>query len=318
MILPGPILHHYPRSPYAEKVRRGLKGLEYRAVIVPSWMPKPGLMPLTGGYRRTPVMQWGADVYCDTLLILEEIERRHPTPTLFPGESQALATALGWAIEKSIFVAAVGVIVGLTGQGYPRALVEDRGPFFGFSLEHAPMLAKQSLFVDRLNAHLVWLSGLRRDGRAFLLGQAPSAADLAAYHPLWHLRRAGGDPAAAQTVLTLLPRLSDLLGWMDRVAAIGHGTPHEIAAKEALAEARNADPAPPDLASIKPGTAPVALHGIEVGSEVTMTPDDSGRDPVRGRLVAVTDTRVVLRRTDPGLGEINVHFPRAGFDAATA
>lgn len=105
---------------------------------------------------------------------------------------------------------------------------------------------------------------------------------------------------------------------MDRVAAIGHGTPHEIAAEEALAEARNADPAPPDLASIEPGTASAALQGIEVGSEVTMMPDDSGRDPVRGRLVAVSDTRVVLRRTDPGLGEINVHFPRAGFDAAAA
>lgn len=316
----GLILHHYPRSPYAEKVRLalGLKGLEYRAVIVPSWMPKPGLTPLTGGYRRTPIMQCGADVYCDTLLILEEIERRHPTPTLFPDGAQALATALGWGIEKSVFIPAVGVIAGLTGQAYPRELVDDRGPFFGFSLEHAPMLAKQPVFVDRLNAHLAWLArllhdGLLHDGRPFLLGQAPGAADLAAYHPLWHLRRAGGDPAAAQAVLTLLPRLPDLLPWMDRVAAIGHGTPHEIAAADALAEARHATPAP-----VEPGLPFAALHGIEPGSEVTMTPDDSGRDPVQGRLLAVTETRVVLRRTDLALGEINVHFPRAGFDAAAA
>lgn len=313
MTVPGLILHHYPRSPYAEKVRLalGLKGLEYRAVIVPSWMPKPGLTPLTGGYRRTPVMQCGADVYCDTLLILEEIELRHPTPTLFPNGVQALATVLGWSIEKSVFIPAVGVIVGLTGQTYPRELVEDRGPFFGFSLEHAPMLAQQPIFVDRLNAHLAWLGGLLHDSRPFLLGHAPSAADLAAYHPLWHLRRAGGDPAAVRTVLTLLPRLPDLLPWMDRVAAIGHGIPHEIAAADALAEARDATPAP-----IAPAPPFAALHGIEPGSEVTMTPDDSGRDPVQGRLLAVTETRVVLRRTDPALGEINVHFPRAGFDAA--
>ena len=111
-------------------------------------------------------------------------------------------------------------------------------------------------------------------------------------------------------MLTLLPRLPDLLPWMDRVAAIGHGTPHEIAAADALAEARDATPAPIDLG------APAALHGIAPGSEVTMTPDDSGRDPVKGRLLAVTETRVVLHRTDPALGEINVHFPRAGFDAA--
>ena len=29
-------------------------------------MPRPDLMPMTGGYRRTPVMQIGADIYCDT------------------------------------------------------------------------------------------------------------------------------------------------------------------------------------------------------------------------------------------------------------
>ena len=53
------ILHHYPRSPYAEKVRLalGLKGLAYGSVTIPTWMPKPDLLPLTGGYRRTPVMQ---------------------------------------------------------------------------------------------------------------------------------------------------------------------------------------------------------------------------------------------------------------------
>jgi glutathione S-transferase len=68
----GIILHHYPRSPFAEKVRLslGLKGLAYHAVTIPAVMPKPELMPLTGGYRRTPVLQVGADVYCDTLAIL--------------------------------------------------------------------------------------------------------------------------------------------------------------------------------------------------------------------------------------------------------
>ncbi len=50
------ILHHYANSPFSEKVRLvlGLKGLSWRSVTVPVMMPKPDVLALTGGYRRTP------------------------------------------------------------------------------------------------------------------------------------------------------------------------------------------------------------------------------------------------------------------------
>jgi glutathione S-transferase len=304
--MPDIILHHYPRAPHAEKVRLalGLKDLAYHSVLIPSWMPKPDLMPLTGGYRRTPVMQVGADVFCDTLLILRQLERMHPTPSLFPG-GEAMATALGRGVEKSIFDAAVGIIVCLTGHTYPRELVEDRGPFFGFSLAHADMLPKQAQFVNRLNAHLAWLGEILADGRPFLLGNVPSAADLCAYHPLWHVRR------SSEETPRLMPTLAPLFPWMDRVAAIGHGRPQDLPGPDALAIAAVAEPA------VVPETASQSgLFGLAVGDRISMTPDDTGRDPVVGRLLAVTDHAVVLRRTDERLGEINVHFPRAGFEAA--
>ena len=70
------ILHHYPSSPFAEKVRLvlGFKQLPWKSVIIPSVMPKPDVVALTGGYRRTPVLQIGADIYCDTSLICEVLE----------------------------------------------------------------------------------------------------------------------------------------------------------------------------------------------------------------------------------------------------
>lgn len=313
--MPGIVLHHYPRSPYAEKVRvaLGLKRLAYFSVTMRPWMPKPELMPLTGGYRRTPVLQVGADIFCDTMVILQQIERMHPSPSLFPGGCEDLATTLGWGIEKSIFVPAVGVIVGLTGQNYPRELVEDRLGFFGFSIEHKDMLPKQAQFVNRLNAHLVWLRGILAGGRPFLLGAEPSAADLCAYHPLWHLRRAGGDPTAARTVLDLLPTLGPLLPWMDRVAALGHGEPQELPAAEALALALRSTPA-----GAPPEQDAAGLSGLQPGEQVRVTPDDTGRDPVAGRLVAVTANEIVLRRHDEQVGEIQIHFPRAGFDVEPA
>ena len=82
----GIILHLYDSSPFTEKVRicLGIKGLAWQAVDQPVIIPKPDLTPLTGGYRRIPVMQIGADVYCDSALIVRELDRRYPTPSLFP------------------------------------------------------------------------------------------------------------------------------------------------------------------------------------------------------------------------------------------
>ncbi len=89
------ILHHYPQSPFSEKIRLllGYKKRSYQAVTIPIIMPKPDLMPLTGGYRKTPVMQMGADIYCDTAIICKVIDRLCPDDTIYPAGSQATATA---------------------------------------------------------------------------------------------------------------------------------------------------------------------------------------------------------------------------------
>ena len=309
--MPEIILHHYPRSPYAEKIRLalGLKGLSYGSVTTPAWMPKPDLMPLTGGYRRAPVLQVGADVFCDSALILHALERLHPSPSLFPAGSRAMAMALGSAIEKALFFQAVGLVAGLAGQAYPPDLLADRLACFGFSLEQAAMLPQQPLFADRINAQLVRLLDMLGDGRPYLLGAAVSAADLSAYHPLWQLRRAGGDAEAARTIEGLLPPLQRLRPWMERIAAIGHGHPEEMTGAEALAVAAAAAPMAPEEAPGTPG-----LHGGLLGETVRVAADDYGRDPVVGRLLAVSNQAIALRRTDPALGEITVHFPRVGFD----
>lgn len=83
------ILHHYGTSPYSEKVRLGLglKGLAWASVEIPVIMPKPDLTALTGGYRKTPVLQIGADIYCDSQLIMRELERRQPSPSFLSGRS---------------------------------------------------------------------------------------------------------------------------------------------------------------------------------------------------------------------------------------
>jgi glutathione S-transferase len=304
------ILHHYPASPFAEKIRLGLglKGLAWKSVIIPMVMPKPDLIPLTGGYRKTPVMQIGADIYCDTQLILRELEGRHPTPSFHPDGTAGLAEAFAFWAEKFMFGAAVGVAfaLGKTSDRFNDAFKADRAKFSGRDFDVAKMKAALPKLLDQLRAHLAHLDTMLSDGRKFLLGDKPSLADLAPYHCLWFIAQNAGADAPP---LKDLPRLRE---WMQRVAAIGHGNPTEIDGKAALEIARQATPATREAAD------PADPEGRKPGAMVSVVPDDTGRDPVVGALIASSAQEIVIKRNDPLVGEVMVHFPRAGFIVSTA
>ena len=295
------VLHHYPTSTYSERVRLafGLKGVAWRSVIIPPAMPKPDLLPLTGGYRRTPVLQIGADVYCDTQLILQVIERLHPRPSLYPDGNEGVALALAWWADKSIFAPALGVVADTISENIPTAFVTERRAF-GFPLGREDIGPFVHRYLQQGAAHLAWLAKMLADGRPFLLHK-PSAADLAAFCPLWLLRHQGG--AEAEAKLPLAP----LRGWYERVEAIGHGKFEEMSAAEALDLAKRSEPHAPTIVHADPS-------GLQMGAEVSVMPDDTGRDPVRGALVAANAEELVIRCENPRVGRINIHFPRAGFD----
>jgi glutathione S-transferase len=101
------ILHQYATSPFSEKIRAilGAKGLGWRAVEIPSILPKPDVVALTGGYRRTPVLQVGADIYCDTELIARFLDARVPNPPLYPARYAAAAVALAQWADATLFLA---------------------------------------------------------------------------------------------------------------------------------------------------------------------------------------------------------------------
>ena len=47
--------------------------------------------------------------------------------------------------------------------------------------------------------------------------------------------------------------------------------------------------------------------------QVRVVPDDYGFDPVEGEIVALQVHGIAIRREAPEVGEVVVHFPRAGF-----
>jgi glutathione S-transferase len=302
--MPDLILHHYPTSPFAEKVRvaLGIKQLAWKSVVIPNIMPKPDLMPLTGGYRRTPVLQVGADIYCDTQLILLEIERRFAKPPLLPVGQEGEARALAMWIDRTLFAPAVGVVMGTIGDQLPEAFKKDRSEFSGRPFDAERLKAGQPIARDQAYAQLSIAEQMLRDGRPFLLGGVPSLADCALWNPVWFLQvrmGAGNTPSP-------LNRCPKVLEWAQRMKAIGNGKPTEMSAADALEVAKAATPEPGKIDEQDPS-------GLKAGQTITITPDDTGKVPVTGTLVGLSPARISIIRSDERVGDVAVHFPRAGF-----
>jgi glutathione S-transferase len=299
------ILHHYDGSPFAEKTRLmlGYKGLAWRSVKVPVVMPKPDVVALTGGYRRTPFVQVGADVYCDTALIARLLEARAPTPRLFPPHLPLAPLLAQWA-DFTMFWTAVPYTLQPAGAahrfaGAPPEMMK------AFAADRAALttgMTRQTVADATVNlrAQLAALDAQLVAGGPFLFGD-PSIADFAVAHCVWFV--ASGGPVAE----ILAPHCA-LKTWFAGMQAFGHGRPEKMGSDEALAIAASAAAA----ASYAP-CAVAPGQGFEAGQAVTVTPTDYGRDPVAGTLMGLDVHEVVVRRTDERAGTVHVHFPRAGF-----
>ncbi len=296
------ILHHYDLSPFGEKIRLalGYKGLAWRSVEVPIWPPRPDTVPLTAGFRRTPVLQIGADIYCDTLLILRAIERRRPEPTLYPDEQIGLGAVLSWWADTTMFLPAATLTTSIIGDGVPDAFIQDRIAFMKHDFSKATSLRDLPLNRQRVAAQMTFLANMLKDGRPFLLGPNLSVADLSAYHPLWFARTNGGAEAAA-----MLP-FAPLRAWMDRIAAVGHGERQAIDAGEALSIAQAAEP------ETARGVAADDPSGLTAGVRVRIRCDDAN-DPIAGTLVGADASEIVIRHEDRRAGTVHVHLPRFGY-----
>ena len=300
------ILHHYPNSPFAEKIRLilGHKQLAWQSVFIPMIMPKPDLTALTGGYRRTPVLQIGADIYCDTALICDVLEHLAPSPALYPQAVKGAARIVAQWADSALFTAAMAynfqpagvaqVFAGAPAEAV-QAFVADRGAMRA----GAPRMASA-------DAGATYKSYLRRianmlHGQDFLLGEQPCVADFAVYHPLWFTQER--TPALAG----IFDATPEVQSWMARMKAIGHGTPGKFSAAQALQSAHSATPVawPSDVFQDE--------HAIALGSHVRIAAESFGTEATEGELVAATRTRYTLRRADARAGTVHVHFPRVGF-----
>ncbi len=303
------ILHHYPASPFAEKARLmlGFKQLSWRSVTIPRVMPKPDLTALTGGYRRTPVLQVGADIYCDTALIARRLDAEKTTPALLPEGHEFNASILAQWADSVLFMHAVSLVfqpdsiaqrLALAPPELAQAFIADRTQLFSNgSASRVPAAQAKSqwpLLMARLQQQLACEDG------EFLLGAAPCVADFAVAHCLWFL-------TTGPVTAPLVEGYPEIVAWLGKVLGVGHGSPHELDALEAIAMARAAEPAPlPEEEFVDP-------NGFQSGQQVTIRAVDYGGDPVAGELLFAGREELILRREDERAGVVHVHFPRFGY-----
>ena len=296
------ILHHYAGSPFAEKVRLilGFKALPWRSVTVPSIMPKPDLVALTGGYRRTPNLQIGADVYCDTALIARVLDRLQPSPSLFPASAPLAPVLAQWA-DSTLFWTVIPFT--MRPETMPQVMAgQPPEAIKAFGADRAAMTVGFKRITSRdavaqLPGYLSALSGQLADGRNWLFGDLASIADFSVAHCLWFIRRA--------PLLGVFDPHPALKTWLERVLSIGHGVNEAMDSADALAVAA--------AAKGHESTVVQPEQGYPIGQSVAVSAMDYASDPVVGSLVGLSADEVVLRRTDERAGTVHVHFPRIGY-----
>ncbi len=303
------ILHHYPASPVSEKVRvaLGIKKLAWRSIEIPRVPPKPDVMPLSGGYRRTPIMQVGADIYCDSHCILREIHRRYPKPSFFPGNSEGVTWALGrWT--DTLFDTAVRLSMGANADQLPEAFLQDRGRlFFGPTWNAGKLKADVPHVASQLRAQFAWIARQLGDGREYLPGAVPGLFDAMGYYLVWFVRaRWQGGPG-------LLGEFPQLEKWEQRVKTLGHGKPSPMTPAEAIEIARKNETTTPEQAD------PRDPLGLRPGQRVGVVAEtDSGETPVEGVIRFVSADTIAILREDARVGAVCVHFPRVGYRVTPA
>lgn len=297
------VLHHYALSPFSEKLRLmfGYADLPWQSLVSPEMPPRPNLDPLTGGYRRIPVAQIGADLFCDTRLICNEVAMLAGKPELATDHGDATTQAYIANLDSSVFWDCVlSMPVSVTLKQLVRTIgvwktlrfLKDRAGVGKASRMDAPSPkdAKQNF-----QEHLEEME--QRLEKNFLFSDTPTNADFAAYHTLWFKQEIGKLHSTDG-----LPRVA---AWYERMTAFRHSQRQDISQAQAFEMARKNEPRP------IPHNATTDLN---IGKNVVIKPTDYALDGVSGTLVGCCNSRYIVARQSAEFGTVHVHFPRIGFE----
>lgn len=299
-------LHHYDQSPFSQKALKmlALKKLAWNSVEMPMIAPKPDLTQLTGGYRGTPVLQLGADIYVDTARIRQALDSVQPEPALanYLGDLSDNGLAC-WG--EAFFEPGLLMAIHEFSDQWDEDFFNDREEVFS-RLDFNEVKMRFAEACSTLRYHAAIVDRQLTDGRAFLLGESPGLADIHAWVVLNFTR------ASMPVTNDLLLGYRHLIPWEQRMADLGEGERTAGSAKDAFTAARKSTPLAGMLVDNKD---PLQLAQ---GQKVVVTATGSDRGDSHGTLKGLDVQEIVIDPGNAELGALHVHFPRYGYRVVAA
>ena len=286
----------------------GYLNQSYLSFIAPKGIPRPIEEELVGEYsRRIPILQIGADLYCDSQLIMKVLAKKNESDHLFNYPS--FEEASNW-IEKieihgntSIFgsIKPLELICAYFKNMPPNhawKFITDRAKLGKtVKLPNADLPHEQK--VNIAQTYLKEVDKQLSQQAFFLTNKMPTSVDFTAFTMIYYLDTINK--------LKLAQGLPNLHRWYQRMSTMGTGSFKEISGKECLHIARDTSPMPIDSQY---------LNSSRIGQEITFTNKgfmaqmNSG---VKGVVVGENNNVIILRRESPQVGVVHVHFPKLSY-----
>lgn len=306
-----PILHRSLKSPYAQKVMLLMGYIEqpYLSFIAPKGIPRPIEQALVGEYsRRIPILQMGADIYCDSELIVRVLAEKNNENSLTRYSSEQEAQRWIEKIEIAGNTSVLGSIKPLElicayFKNMPpnhawkfitdRAKLGKRMTMPNAELPYTEKVAIARSYLEELNNQL-------RFSKFMLTEDKPTAVDFTAFTMIYYLDTINR--------LKVAKGLEHLKQWYARMSVIGTGKFTEISGNKCLDVAREAVPSP---------IAGKYLSSKRIGQKIAYQNKgfmaQMNNEGVEGVIVGEDDKTIILRREDAQVGIVHVYFPKLDY-----
>lgn len=322
------VLYRYDASPFSHKIDNALllKNIPHEKVNVSSTLPRPEITDYLGiTYRRIPILAIGNDVYCDTSIIVNAIERRFPAingyGTLFPlgkhgkkadtGLIKAFAKFYG---DNTLFPPATALI---PWNKLSPAFLKDRGALRGAPIDLDALSNNVGISQSVLSTHLSLVEEQLSDSREWLFdSELPSLADISVHFVLVWAKSFDGkgslfDVKRIPNTLQWINRLNEYLNKLKVAQTPPVNLDGLVAAQKIMSSSHES------YSVVGFDSIEATRLGLKEGQKVQVTAEDNGRNyHTVGKLVALNREEIVLE-VQGSKGLIRCHFPRLGFSIRT-
>ncbi|KAI7887865.1 thioredoxin-like protein [Mucor mucedo] len=306
------ILHWYPHSPFAQKVAWVLnyKKVEYKTVLIPMLEPRQKRRPLDGGYRKTPILQIGNHVYCDSKAIFLALEKLFPEPSLYPKiknsneSSEGAARALTMWMDNTLFN---NIVSQLPVKDLDDAFLADREALAGRKLDRKTLAGGAPFMKATLQGEFALAEQTLGSKNWLLDTETPSLADISLAMSTFFTLNLAGEKFVQTNFKSLFNHMQKLLGTVswDRTETMS------VISEEEAIEVLKRHQDTEIEANFKVHSS---VLPIELGQQVFVTPLDTGKIPVPGTLIRSTIDETVVAYKDATYNTTTlIHFPTIGF-----